>query len=1061
MLNSKSIIGNITEHRTQNPKSYKHSPLSSDKFLNDHDEMPKSKYRSKYIDNSSPLNSLDPIEEDLELGLPIDPREVNSNSWLNMNQIEFDKLEWMSDKAEKAHHERLKSTTLFDKDGRAISSQNDKNVEGHDIESLLNLLDSTYQPQVAYALITISRIANLTTMGYYDGAFDVNLHDVMMKKFLLRTRHHMDSNNESICLNALKCMRALLCNTHLDEVVIDRIHPLLSDSLASNLWLRTSEMDNREFTIEMKDNECIEIDIVRALIERTDILTKFYYLLDVYTGPSRSIYHECVLDILIRMARHSPSVCIALSKQNLLAKVLELFLPVDIAARTEAIHLLSVKSLKLFRIVAQGTSEMLNDSMTPTQKKAIETKIPEQIVQVVEAYFFIDCYNLPEKRADALFKLHIETLRLIKTLSKLAAFRSRMASVIALGQDKLLASFRSLERLNATRQLSSMISFDWQYAAHLIDLAGSVESENYSRDSTTFKMNIWSKYIGPVLFRWIADIIRAKIIPHLDISITISTAVAHYRSRTDDQGRKKLNEVMIKPLVEVCQNGQNRNEMTTFKLLARTANDKSQLPDFLKETGRLRDPRGLPSFGTLNYNTSTEYKFKLSPVFDNESPFILLNTFVNTLESERSGTMETLSIFVENLYLNRYIRCVTGYHRKGLEYEALVQRSIVAQFEVQTITRSILLLGQYYLNYNEDEAMDMTFTAVKEPDEFKAKRVECYSNLVYYAISAIGLLNTSTEWSVGLTDQLFENVLLNGALHTRIAAETFEKEPKVACRKYEQRNLADGGYFNKVMDDQLLHALAPLYLSFKQLNRFWIFQPLLDYYENQIRIDPSSETKKVPGNRWFQERTEWRAMTCELSALTEDFSILSLILFFNCTMIYCSPTYEHLVVRPNIEDHICIIGTLFLDDNMFLDEGVSKSIAMNLRAILTGTQETGKLDSPFKDASKLIRPLNITVADFFDQLMEQFESASYGDTAFSNFLLLFLTPKSDKVFRRKLFQKETCLRILRIGPTSVWLPTEIFFEVKEQDPEISTLLKISRHIVEGSFLDEYRKFHCS
>lgn len=1055
------VIGNITEHRTQDPKRYKQLSTTGDKQIaSEPNMMSKPIYRSKYLDCST---TLDVIEEDLELGLPIDSDQINANSWLNMNQVEFDKLEWMSVKGEKAYKERLRNTTLFDNDGRAITVDKiNGSIEGHDIESLLNLFDSTYSPQVSYALITISRIANRATLGYYDGAFDPNIHDILIEKFLLRARCHLDSPNESVRLNALKCIRSLLCNTQLDELVIDRIHPLLSDCPYSNLWLQSRKTEDNELIKELKDHEYIVIDTVRALLERTDILTKFYYLLDVNTGKSSLIYNECILDIMIRMARHSPSVCCILSRRDLLTKIVELFLPATITSKNIAIRPLSVKALKLIRIIAQGMRDIINDSSVDINKRIL-AKIPDQIVPVIEAYFFIDCYNLPSNQADSLFKLHIETLRLIKALSMLDTFRGHMSSVIAMGQDKLFASLSSLERLNPTKQSGSAISFDWQYAAHLIDLIGfSAEDDKY-QISETFRQNIWCKYVGPISLRWIADIIRTKTVPHLDVSIAISTAVNHYKNNVDERGKKALSEVLIQPFVEATKGSDSLNEMNLFKLLARSATDKSQLSNLLKESGKLRDPKGLPSFGSLNYNTDNEYKFKLNPVFDNESPFILLNMFMNNLKSEKSGTMETLSVFVESLYLNRYIRCITGYHKKELEYESLVHRSIMAQFEVQTIGRSILLLGQYYLNYNEKEVMDLiSHKNVKEPVELSEKRVECYNNLVYYAISVIGLLNSTTQSEINLTDQLFESVLLNSSLHTRIANESFRKGSDLACRKYDQRNLAEGGHFDKYMTDERLHALEPLYLTFKQLDRFWIFQPVIDFYMNVIKVDASVQQKK--SGTWFDDSTEWRTMTCELNSLKDDAAIISLILSFNHSMIYCSPAYEHLIVRPDLEDHICIVGSLFLDDNLFLDERVSKSITINLKALLTGTKETGvshihSIDGLFKDASRTIRPLNLPLADFFDKLINQFESVSYGDIAFSNFLLLFITPNSDKVFKRKLFQeRETCLRMLRLGMSSVWLPTYLFFEVKEEDPGIRALIKRSQHIVEGSFLDEYRRF---
>lgn len=1077
-----NVIGNLIEHRSQDPKTYKQIPnklipeqaTNTSTKLNGEARITTKQYKSKYLEED--LTQSNNCPQLLEEELPASTKDFQASLWLNMNQVEFDKLEWMTDKAEKAYQEQFKDTTRFDAKGRAlptpvqcikasqVSTKCDKEIigngeiaEGHDLESLVNMLDSKFHPQATYALQVLEKIAALATMGFYDGTFSENIHELILNRALLRVRHRLDSPNESNRQNALKCLRSMLCNTQVDEIVLDRMFPLLSEDYDPNFWLQTHLKDNKEFTIEMKDNECAEKDAILTLVYRTDIINRFCFLLEAKFDYT---YHECILDILIRIARHSVSTCLMLNDKQLLERLTSLFIPSSIVTKDDTIRALSVKALKLIRIISQAFLELEEGHIQHrVAQEKVENKIPDQILTCIEAYFFIDCFGASGKgnanrrnNSDQLFKLHIETLRIMKIFCRLKKYRSFVIDLLAIGRESMCNSFASFRALVSKKQLDSKISFDWQYAAHLIDVAGFlVKTEKY-HSNKSFKDTIWYSYIKPVLLQWLTDIIQTKVVPHLDVSIAIATAVQHYKNRLDEQGVKLLIEVMIDPILKQSKN------YNLFKALARSACEKSQLPEMLKASGHLRDPKQLPSYGCLNYNTSFEHSYKLSPVVDTDSPFILLNMFLSQIQDYKEhGKIEDVGPFTNNYDMLRYIKTVSEFHSSPLTYEPLVQHSLLAQLEVQTIGRSLILLSNYYLGSTATADVDTTFNPVETAAASKVRN-EGYCNVCYHIISTIGLINAKSGIGASLKDTLLEEVLLDSRLQSRVSIETFlaGSDPY----EYEQRNYITGKTMFQRISDNNLEVLLPVYMSCEQPNRFWILQPLLYYYQAHSK-EPQTAAKFK--DNWFKRNIAWRVKTGALASCCDN-KIISTILTFNYTMVNCSPTFNHLVVKSNLEDYLCLMGTIFLHDDLFLDDEVTVSFRNNLRTMLRNISSTNddSINTPFQDASRVIKLLNLPLGDYFAKLVDQYEAVSYGNESFSNFILLFLTPKSDKSFRRLLFGEKacTCLPHLRITRDCVWSPEKMLTGQRERDPEIKLLLKkAGEHIPKGSFLDYYRHVH--
>lgn len=1104
------MIGNIIEHPTQNPKEFKRrsrAELQAKGQLKPDRTKPfEVEYKPIYYMQEGQTGTS--MAEILKDDLPISKSEVDSNQWLNMDTIECDKMEWMTSRADRVHQERLNISTQFDRDGKAVPKEmlqvskvkseesntnpNKKLVEvgeTHDIEALIQMLDSAYDPQVTYALNVIGKIANLASVGYYDGAFDENIYTILIKNCLLRVRHQLDNTNETVCQAALKCLSALLCNTRIDEVILDRIFPLNFDEIDPNMWLQTSEMSDKKFTIEMKDIECVEIDAIAALVERTDLLTRFIYLLQAkVTTPGYLAYQECILDILIRMARHSKNLCYRMSKIDLLSILVnERFLPINPSSVGKYTVSLAFKVLKLVRIISQAMLE------SRLMVKRFPNNIPRAIFPYLQSYFFIDCFTLEAENMESMFKLHIETLRLMVVLCRVEELHQEIVDIIAMGSEQLFGHVKHILAYDPLSLSDSKISFNWQYAAHLINLIGYFSQDRngvhnigiVARTTQSFSSHLWLSYIQQITLTWLNNLVQEKIIPHLDVSITLATAIRYCDSKNDfDQELFKI--LLTKPEGPQYKWTQLKG-VAWIKTLCQTAETRTQLRDFLETKGRNRDTKCLPSYGFINFNTSIQHSFKLNPVVDNNSPYILLSVMIDRLLGRPIDKLIEFRQIVDSIDLVRYIRIASSYGQQPNEYEPLVQESIAAQYEAVIIGKSLHLLGRYYIEMIE-------FEAIKEQEdssmEVEEPGVESYGNLCHQTIGIVGLLNPRAKLTVELKDNLLQSILFVDKFQDHVFKENYLKRPNSDRVTDPQTNWV-GKVSAEPTTEESLKVLVPIYLSSDQPDRFWIFQPIIDYYNDHnvhvvdspdLNSDPSLSSKSKHSEspskglspcdhrneKWFLDTVDIRHQTICLNDLC-DAQIVEILLSFHWQMMRYSIQYCKLFVRPHIEDALCCIGTIFLDDDLFLNKGVAQKICKNVEFMIkeslhgTSTKDVTRFKL-FADASKMIKPINTTLGDFFTKLLDQYEAASYADCGFSNYMLLFLNMSADITFRRKLFQEnDTCMRLLsRIGGDLCWAPRDLFFSTKETDKDMIRLLAISKSsLIEGSFLHAYACYHTS
>lgn len=1042
----------IIEHRTQDPRSYRvvaanyRIPTEASlKNSQNNDRIQTNEFNIQYTPKYDPNMKVQSAVPNAKIPmdqLPINPEDTTANSWINMGNIEFDKLEWMTQKPEQPNP--VTATSKFDKNGRVTQDQD----EGHDIESLINFLDSTYMPQITYSLNVISRIAALSVVGYYDGCFSEDLYEMILHQCLLRTRNLMDMSNVTVCKTALKCFRSILCNTQVDEVMLDRLFPLLTSEPNSNLWLSDDD-DQQEFGPEMKDHECIKLDIVQTLLERCNIVRKFITLLE--SNEIELIHHECIIDILTRLARHSLWACLLLNNRTLLDKIIDKLIASSITIENKELLPISLKAIKLMRILSQGLHEANTESDDGRQ---FLSNISISILDKLEIYYHIDCAesssNIIEK--DLLLKLHIESLRTLKILYTIPQLQTRIHDIITIGREVLYQDMRLVRDFSPVKPIETQVSTSWQLAAHVIDIVGYFSRLELKYTGEIMVRTVWKMVVKDAIFNWANLLVREKHIPHIDVSIAVAIGLEYVKILDDQEGQRQLTQICVDQVLTSVRD--HNDNLNYIKILIRTASETSCLPKFLEDNGNQRDPKGLPSYGTLNFNTGTDFKYKINSVLDINSSIIMLSTFLKDIFQGNAVSNESVEVLINHPITNSYLTKLCNYHSLDHDYESKIQNSFLAQYEVRIGLQLMLLLMGYHFD-----------TLLPEGSIVKTAKIqiEPFSKLCSDTISLVGLFNVSTDSYLQFKDKIFEKILLDSDLHNMICRENFKQSANQENRLDDFVGLTITNSVS-VISRRHFDLLLPLYTSCYQTNRYWILDPLMQFYKSQIKeVDEGKHQKEV---EWFKKNVNWRVFSGEVASAS-DMDVINAVLQFNYSLLLCSPHYGQLHVKSNVEEYLTILGCIFLDDDLFLHKNISQNLSSIMNLILREciSTDAGKMMKyPFTNASQVIKYMDQPLADVFNKLIEQYESASYGDYTFSNFILLFLNSRSDKYFKKMIFQEkaDSFLPTLMMNPAQLQIPPELLFSEKESDDELKLLIKKARGLVrKGSIIHSYCLYHGS
>ncbi|XP_034273694.1 RNA polymerase II-associated protein 1 [Pantherophis guttatus] len=334
------------------------------------------------------LRSEAPIRMDAaDDGLPVKPQK----EWVNMDSVEFEKLEWTKDLPLLRQNQIKKGMQArFSLKGELIPPDKEfpthlglhhhgEEAEraGYSLQELFHLSRSQVTQQRTLALQVLGHIVQKAKAGGFASSLKGSVLQVLLDAgFLFLLRFSLDDPVDNVMAATIHALHALLVSLD-DEEYLDKafawyqgmtVYPLIPNSEEGEL----EEEEGVELTPNQKipgkkskdenkpDAEVARYDVVKGLL-KTKILHRLRYILEVMR-PVPLVVLE-ILDILIRIARHSTEACVqVLDCPRLVETIIREFLPTQWIPRPAKPGKLLINlhgipcpsAMKLIRVLACG-----------------------------------------------------------------------------------------------------------------------------------------------------------------------------------------------------------------------------------------------------------------------------------------------------------------------------------------------------------------------------------------------------------------------------------------------------------------------------------------------------------------------------------------------------------------------------------------------------------------------------------------------------------------------------------------------------------------------------------
>ncbi|XP_034530828.1 RNA polymerase II-associated protein 1 [Notolabrus celidotus] len=315
-----------------------------------------------------------------EEDLPVKPQK----SWVNMNKLEPEKLEWMRDlPAPRRKGTKKAMQARFDFVGNLIPPTQDLPTHlglhhhgeeperaGYSLQELFLLSRSQVTRQRSLALSTLAHILSKARAGEYVSVLTGSVTSTLLDAGLLfLLRFALDDGVEGVMSAAVHALRALLVCAE-DEECMDctfswfrglASFPLLPSAQEEEEDVEDEGLPDilketaKEKEEKKSDHDVASQDVVKGLL-RMKLLPRLRYILEV-VRPSPLVVQD-VLEVLTRIARHSSSSATqVLDCPRLMETVMSEFLPTSWAAPSSPLPasvygLPLASAMKLLRVLA-------------------------------------------------------------------------------------------------------------------------------------------------------------------------------------------------------------------------------------------------------------------------------------------------------------------------------------------------------------------------------------------------------------------------------------------------------------------------------------------------------------------------------------------------------------------------------------------------------------------------------------------------------------------------------------------------------------------------------------
>jgi hypothetical protein len=653
-----------------------------------------------------------------ENDLPIKLSEVKDKNWLNMDIIEKEKISWMADLTQKEDSSQVSNSARFDFEGNLTQSKEEIDVKsglhhhglqqsspGYTIQELYTFVESSFNPQKVIGLQVFAKIFYKAYNGLFDASFNENIIVQLFKNsaLVLMTRKCLDDNTETVWKVSINALHSMLCNTIVDELYIDRAflvfnHQFNGDKNYADL--KPSYDSSIKFD-ELNDEQFLRLDAIECLVQRTAFLQRIRFLLDFNKSQLDSKSVNNLLDILIRISRHSYNSRQAIIRcPYLLETIVNNFMPVSIVFTTNSVFNKSnPKALKLIRILTNSDSE--------TSLKII-SDFP-QIIEALKVYLTLNPENC--ENASEILQLSIETLRVWMNL---------MSQKVGIPEflDMFPIIIKQLQFCQTLNPITHTNCYDWHYVSTLISVVKYMVKANPD-------FRAFNDLVLITLLNWLNIVKNSAIIPNFDANVTILSAIEFILTAKIDS--KPLNDLIL----EVID-----STLIMNKLMNTIIDNSNLILINAKSQGNLRDSSNLPSYGSIYYQNLNNIK-----ILNENSSICLLFAIVLFL---RSLSIDKLNIKMNSF--QQYVIKVT----KSLKLD--LKLNLFDSYELNLLNEICLLSSTLSSNETEDFHCFLNISILMSV--IFNKTMHC--NKITESISKLSL-NESFGSNLTLTEPLIES----------------------------------------------------------------------------------------------------------------------------------------------------------------------------------------------------------------------------------------------------------------------------------------------------------------
>ncbi|XP_048259249.1 RNA polymerase II-associated protein 1-like [Haliotis rufescens] len=959
--------------------------------------------------------------------LPVQP----DPTWVHMEKVEYDKLEWMRDlPPPKTGDAKNGLPARFDFHGNILPADSDLPVNqglhhhgneperaGYTLEEMFQLARSSNIQQRALALQVLGRVLHKAKRGAYRDVVQTPILPAVVESgvvFLFRWA--LDDAVDTVLAAAVAAMHALICNPA-DQECLDRSFSWFQGHVMPGqcpVTMETERQDGEE-TVDETDAEVAKRDVVLGLVSRMVLLQRLRHVLE--TRKPQAVTVLQVLDMLTKIAQHSPGLAYEIVHCPRLLDVVFLeFLPTAWEPQDSNAQLSRVYGLPLtaaLRLVAALCQAGRNMAAHMISKYKLQ--------DIIMRYMAVKTSDLqlPREEAEMLQTHSFRVWRIclsygLATQTYLDLYSTLVGNI----QSALSPGRPSQQQMEAT-----MLAC----CETVVNVAGSVEASTgfvRSHDSSAMETERSEEVISPDvnwshvagLFQPITSCVQCVLEDIRDnyqfkkCDLHFGTSCVNFLATFYQQVQKQASYSPVECLQEV-------EEFCCKSLLPcwKSLGLKTILRDLSQHSNLLSPPESAsqevaPCLVELLASHPDE-DFTV-PVLRSDSPYGFLTALLRLLHilcQLHKGIIDKILVDViqdEDLmgYMKKVSRnkpscLVDNYftrHENYLQYYFLKLAALKPGPGMSVLHRCSLHLLSRLPDGDEYLAFDLLSTTIFSPDflpDGKEDGLAC-EDLEEMKLGETSQLKSATQREITASrGQLLREVYtrLPGIRATYLTAFSASQQAVTASKN----RLA----YNTAHTDCLMTSSS----GGGVLPRDWMYLPLIQLYVKA----------SAPGS-WIQD-----SVPPHLVSMASD------VLYWGYVLECWRP---HILGVVSTTLKVTRVMCAFMAGNdLFLDRCVSSYLA----ALLQEYTKPAALDR--LDFTENIPGLS-SFYDLFSELLQQYESVSFGDSLFACFVLLPLQRRHGVQMRRLVWgEKAAVLRTFMVPLKQVVIPIERFLEPDESD----------------------------